>query len=76
MEPYDNLQGGATMSPPVALYVGGLREGTVLLPSVWNFAWEEAVSSLALHFLPFCHWYPSSYFALVLNPEGGRAELV
>ena len=32
----------------------------MLLPGLWSFAWEEAVSPLTLHFLPLCHWCPSS----------------
>ena len=30
------------------------------LPGLWSFAQEEAVFPLTLHFLPICHWCPSS----------------
>ena len=45
--------------------LGGLRKRTVLLPGLWSFAWEEAVSwhsswYQSLHFLPICHRCPSS----------------
>ena len=43
----------------------GLGEGTILLPGLWSLAQEEAVSwhsswFQSLHFLPVCHWCPSS----------------
>ena len=38
-----NLRGRVT-HVTVALCGGGLREGTVLLPGLWSFAHEEAVS--------------------------------
>ena len=49
-----------------ALCVGELEEGTLLLSGLWRLVQEEAVSQhlpccQLLHFLPVCHWCPSSY---------------
>ena len=49
----------------VAVGVGKLRKGTVLLPGLWSFVQEETVpqclpSCQTLQFLPACHWCPSS----------------
>ena len=48
-----------------ALSWGGLREGAMLLPGLWNFVQDEAISQYspwcqALQFLPECHWCHSS----------------
>ena len=40
-------------------------------PGLWSFAWEEAVSPLALHFLPICRWWPFSCCPVAESRGGG-----
>ena len=63
-----NHQSRATHFTALCLCVGeGLREGRVLLPGFWRFAWHSPHFQ-SLHPLPVCSRHPSA-FALVLNPR-------
>ena len=48
------------MSPLCFSVWGRACRGDSALPGLWSVSQEEAVSSLALHFLLICHWCPSS----------------
>ena len=56
----------------VALCRGGLIKETLLMPGLWSFAKEEAVSQLAFNFRPYATGALPAV-ALVLNPREGAS---